>query len=329
MARKHHQVDFFNLGPATTAAGRALLVLLLLLSPRLSSSCICTVPSDPLGAANSIDEAAVAAAAEVTVALGRDTEGGFGNFRFCASFCVPPHVAFFPAAYAPSAARASPAASDPFYFALGLECGDVALQALTAAAEGGAEKRLPLSVVTSALLEAFTAALVPLEGHAKAAALRPGAGPARAVAYGGIDASLNPGLAEACSVGSAFEVALGGKPFGSSGTLAVAAAVTAALKALPVKLTGYSGLMLPPLEDAALARTPGRAYGVTDLLSYSAVCGVGLDTVPLPGATEACDLEALLLDVASLACKWNKPVRLLGACCFKARVWVLALSSFE
>lgn len=266
---------------------------------------MCTSSSDPLGAANAIDEAAVAAAAEATVALGRETEGGFGNFRFCASFCVPPHVAFFPAAYAPSAARQAPAASDPLYFALGLECGDVALQAIAAAAEGGAAgQRLPLRVVTSALLDAFTAALVPLEGHAKAAA----AAYRGLLGYGGIDASLNPGLAEGSSVGAAFEVALGGKPFGSSGTLAVAAAVTAALKALPVQLTGYSGLMLPPLEDACLAQS-GRAYGVTDLLNYSAVCGVGLDTVPLPGATRASDVEALLLDVAALACKWSKPVR--------------------
>jgi len=312
-------VDFFNLGPALTAKGRALLLPLLLLSPRLSSSCMCTSPSsDSSFATNIVDEAAVASAAEVTVALGRETEGGFGNFRFCASFCMPPHVAFFPAAHAPSVAQNAPEASDPIYFALGLECGDLAQIAMaTAVASEGAVagQRLPQRVVTSALSETFTAALVPLEGHAKAAAtaLNPVEGSPRPVAYRGSDASLNPGLAEDYSVGSAFETALGGKSFGNSGTLAMAAAVTAALKALPVSLTGYSGLMLPPLEDSCLARTP-RAYGVTDLLSYSSVCGVGLDTVPLPGDTSAQEIEALLHDVAALACKWNKPVRVIFAC---------------
>lgn len=256
---------------------------------------MCTSPSsDSSLTTNIVDEAAVASAAEVTVTLGRETDGGFGNFRFCASFCMPPHVAFFPAAHAPSVTQRAPGASDPIYFALGLECGDLAQQAMAAAvASKGvvAGQRLRTQAVTSALTSTFTAALVPLEAHAKAAAaaLHPVAGSPRPVAYCGIDASLNPGLAEDYSVASAFETALGGK-------------------ALPVSLTGYSGLMLPPLEDTCLARTP-RAYGVTDLLSYSSVCGVGLDTVPLPGATSAQEIEALLHDVAALACKWNKPVR--------------------
>ena len=40
-------VDFFNLGPATTAAGRALLVPLLKLSPRLTATCVCASNTPP------------------------------------------------------------------------------------------------------------------------------------------------------------------------------------------------------------------------------------------------------------------------------------------
>ena len=51
--------------------------------------------------------------------------------------------------------------------------------------------------------------------------------------------------------------------FASSGTLAVAAVLTVALKCLPVRLCGYSGLMLPPLEDTN-AR-PTSSAGASDL----------------------------------------------------------------
>mmetsp|Transcript_57889 Transcript_57889/g.131186 ORF Transcript_57889/g.131186 Transcript_57889/m.131186 type:complete len:406 (+) Transcript_57889:130-1347(+) len=345
-------IDFFNLGPATTAGGRSLLLPLLLLSPRLSASCACASPE--MG----VDELAIVDASEVTVGLGQNTEGGFGNFRFCASFCVPPHVPFFPAGYAPSANSARDESSRfEMSFALGLECGDVALAALAAAAavqnQGQDSKtpkeRLPLSGITKALTDAFDAQLVPLEAAAKLAAERCSghavdSADAQRICYMGIDTSLNPGLDPSFSVGAAFEAALGeGRVFGSAGTLAVASAITKALKSLSVSKVGYSGLMLPPLEDSTLAKrqikgsdggkfkaqegevaepsskrkkhvmTSRRAgtkpsYGIVDLLSYSSVCGVGLDTVPIPGDTPAEKVASLMLDVAALSAKWAKPL---------------------
>jgi hypothetical protein len=47
---------------------------------------------------------------------------------------------------------------------------------------------------------------------------------------------------------------------------------------------------------------------VTVLLLYSAVCGTGLDTVPLPGDVSADQLAALLLDLAALSCRLEKPL---------------------
>jgi hypothetical protein len=49
-------------------------------------------------------------------------------------------------------------------------------------------------------------------------------------------------------------------------------------------------------------------YTLDSLLLYSAVCGTGLDTVPLPGDIEPSDLAAILLDVAALALRLNKPL---------------------
>jgi hypothetical protein len=43
-------------------------------------------------------------------------------------------------------------------------------------------------------------------------------------------------------------------------------------------------------------------------LLYSAVCGTGLDTVPLPGNTTAEELVPLLLDLSALALRLDKPL---------------------
>ena len=50
------------------------------------------------------------------------------------------------------------------------------------------------------------------------------------------------------------------------------------------------------------------AVSMDALLAYSAVCGTGLDTIPLPGDITAEQLRRILSDVASLAWKWNKPL---------------------
>jgi len=66
--------------------------------------------------------------------------------------------------------------------------------------------------------------------------------------------------------------------------------------------------MLPVLEDAVLAARAGETYTVHDLLLYSTVCGTGLDTIPLPGDISERALTGLLLDVAALAVRLDKPL---------------------
>ena len=53
-----------------------------------------------------------------------------------------------------------------------------------------------------------------------------------------------------------------------------------------IRLVGYSGLMLPVMEDVILAERAAQqppSFSLRDLLTFSSVCGVGLDTVPVPG----------------------------------------------
>ena len=104
--------------------------------------------------------------------------------------------------------------------------------------------------------------------------------------------------------------------FSGLGTLAAAAALTIAIQLLPgIKLTGYCGIMLPLCEDQQLAqlvkKPPGskhRKLEISDLLSISSVCGVGIDTIPLAEDVSEDKLTSLLLDMAGLASRWNKPL---------------------
>jgi hypothetical protein len=67
--------------------------------------------------------------------------------------------------------------------------------------------------------------------------------------------------------------------------------------------------MLPLLEDTVLAaRAAEGRLRVSELLQWSAVCGTGLDTVPLPGDVSEESLTALLFDVAALAVRSRKPL---------------------
>lgn len=102
---------------------------------------------------------------------------------------------------------------------------------------------------------------------------------------------------------------------GSFGTLAAVSTVTAGIKALaisqdrPIKLTGYSGLMLPVMEDVVLAQRAAEGrFGVRDLLMFSSVCGVGIDTVPVPGNSSPEALAGVYMETAALAFRLNKPL---------------------
>jgi len=124
--------------------------------------------------------------------------------------------------------------------------------------------------------------------------------------YVGID--LCPAPLKDVSIGAAIKELIA-QPFGSSGTLTAAATITSAIKDVRVKQTGYNGLMLPILEDSRLAQRWSEGHvSIEGLLSYSAVCGTGLDTVPLPGDVSVEQLDTIIGDMATLAFKWHKPL---------------------
>ena len=124
--------------------------------------------------------------------------------------------------------------------------------------------------------------------------------------YVGIDLSPAPSLD--ASIGAPIEK-ITGQPFGAPTTLAACAAITQALQSVTLTSCGYSGLMLPLLEDRVLAQRAAESrFGVQDLLFYSSVCGTGLDVIPLPGDSDPEDLARLILDMATLATRLGKPL---------------------
>jgi uncharacterized protein (UPF0210 family) len=226
---------------------------------------------------------AVRAAAGVMKYLEDHTAHSQGNFNFTAAALVPPGTPFYPASYAGAGSH---------QFAIGLESANVVAEALGSVRDPeGAEKMI----------------IVALEPHAHAIeAVAQQVAKETGWNYLGID--LSPAPLKEVSIGAAIERYTGAR-VGSSGTLAAAALITRALREINVTRTGYSGLMLPVLEDSVLAqRWSEGALPIDALLAYSSVCGTGLDVVPLPGEVSQEQLARIIGDVASLAVKLHKPL---------------------
>jgi uncharacterized protein (UPF0210 family) len=225
---------------------------------------------------------AVGAAARVMKKL-EETEHSQGNFRFAAIAMVPPLTPFFPAAYHTGFGH---------QFAIALESANVVAAAFKDAAD--------LATAKQRLTDLLASSAFDIEHHAGRIDQETGWG------YMGID--LSPAPSGDVSIGAAIEN-LTTQPVGMSGTMTAAATITAAIKDVKVKQTGYTGLMLPILEDTRLAQRWSEGHiSIDALLSYSAVCGTGLDTIPLPGDISAEQLSLIIGDMASLAFKWHKPL---------------------
>ena len=223
-----------------------------------------------------------AGAVQRTAALSGD---GFANLYLAALANVPPGAPFFPAAYH---------RGGDLTFAIATESANLAVEAVTSATS--------LAGAREALIHAVEVNAERIASIARRVAGR------FDVAFGGIDFSLAPYPEEMRSVGRALEQ-LGVPAFGGQGSLAAAAFLTDALDRADFKRAGFCGLMLPVLEDSILAlRARDGLLRLTDLLTFSAVCGTGLDTIPLPGDITQQEIAAILLDVAVLSLRLNKPL---------------------
>lgn len=255
---------------------------------QLAARAVSTLPNIETSAIIADDDGihwkAIHATAEFVRYVTEHSPHSQGNFNFTATAMLKPYGPFFPSSYHTGQGG---------QFAIGFEGANLVRDVF-------AKNRMKADAALKDLVAALTQHMTVADEVGRKVAGETG------WTYMGVDPTPAP-LADV-SIGAAIEAFTGAK-FGSSGTLTAARIITTAVKAVQVKQVGYAGLMVPVMEDKLLAqRWAEGTYNVDSLLAYSAVCGTGLDTVPLPGDISVEQMERIFGDVASLAVKWNKPL---------------------
>ncbi|KAK3234833.1 hypothetical protein CYMTET_54930 [Cymbomonas tetramitiformis] len=288
----------FSIGAATNLQELRLVPELIKFAGDLANCCI----NIPCSEDNIVDLELVTAAAEVCETLGRETPRGEGNFNWTINFNGPKLCPYFPAGCNTRENGES--------FVLGLEYPDLLVSVLEGLVpEGGS------SIVSSPATRgndwamASTAIKTEIERHVSVlATLANKASESSGRSFAGIDSSPAPSK----SVQSMCRVIelLGVEHFGASGTTEACAFLTRIFKSVDgAPLVGFSGLMFACLEDEGLAKAAQAGhYDIRALLTYSAVCGIGLDTVPIPGNTSTQKIAQLACDCGTLAFRLNKPL---------------------
>ncbi len=282
-------LSFCSLGTAQAARPSFPLERIDLIADLLSSTSALNATVQLATSEHSLRAAAALPIARVIHRLAQETGEGFGNFRFAMLACVAAGCPFFPSAYH----------AGPSSLSIGIQGANVVTEVLQTHVQ---DELMPVDLLQAsewvrvALIEQAT----PIVALGRALAHEHG------LLFGGID--LSPAPLGEHSIATAIELCGYGK-IGAPGTLAVVAALTFALKNTTLPTCGYCGLMLPVLEDAILGqRWSEGLLSAHQLLLYSAVCGTGLDTLPFPGDIAPELIAHLLLDVATLALRLNKPL---------------------
>ena len=242
------------------------------------------------------DELAIQQMAQMTHDLARTVPGGVGNLRVAALAQVPAGSPFFPASWHDGGAP---------WLAIGPEAAALAWNAtreLATIPVQHPERPRAVAAALQTLARDITRYDALFAEHAAPICA------AHGITYAGCDWSLAPHPHPQRSIGSAIE-ALSGVPFGAWGTLSAVRALTATIRGCAVTQLGFSGIMLPVVEDAGLAQRAleGR-YTLRDLLAFSTVCGTGLDTIPLAADVSVVDLAGMYREVASVATALKKPL---------------------
>ena len=278
------------------------------------ANCCINIPIDDN---NVVDADLIYHSAQVVKELGETTERGEGNFNFTINFNGPVLCPYFPAGFNTKEQGKS--------FVIGLEYPNLLVNILQNIANTNTshkEHSSPTSIVSNAstrsqdFKNATHLMKTGIEQHLSVIVkkCRRAEGLKDATfRFAGVDSSPAPSksISSMCKV-----IELLGVPyFGASGTTEACAMLTRVFKSVdqsstnPVPLVGFSGLMFAALEDQGLADAAAKGcYDIRNLLTYSAVCGIGLDTVPIPFDTSIEDIARLTADVGTMAYRLSKPL---------------------
>lgn len=287
--------DFINIGCVRSSKNLKEVAKVLEKYPTLS----CSVKFD-----DALDRNKAETCAEIIKEIGNSS--ALGNFNFCVSSVMKPFCPFYPASYSESIQTCRTIGYQGF--SIGLESGGILSDAVE---RFSAQDNNTVDKFRLILLEAYSECVIEviecienLEG------------------FIGIDCSLNPclSLPPEKSLGSCLnfltKLVTGDETaeFGGIGSQSLCFLITHTIQQLSkslvnrIRTVGYNGIMLAVLEDVGLASMPEDSLTISKLVQYSSVCGVGLDTVPVPLEFDTKELALILMDMASISQKWQKPL---------------------
>lgn len=278
----------FAIGEAKSAKELALLPELIADFGDLCNTCV-NVALDEQGI---LDNECILNAASAVQKIAKITPRGEGNFNFTVNFNCQPFIPYFPASYHDS--------DLPNSFVIGLETPDLLVEVLQHLKKDKHQAffKVAYEKMHEALqyhVDEVLAAIqqAKLSGNFK---------------FAGIDSSAAPSK-NCASMATVYEL-LGVRYFGAAGTVEASSLLTKVFKSIKnVPLVGFSGLMLAVTEDLGLAKgTELEQFDIRALLTYSAVCGIGLDTVPIAGNTSLEKIAELMRDTGTMAFRLNKPL---------------------
>lgn len=282
----------FAVGEARNAQEVALLPQLIAAYGDLCNACV-NIDLDEHGF---LQTGLLAHSVQAIQQIARTTPRGEGNFNFTVNFNCAPGIPYFPASYHRGQHHGA--------LVLGLETPDL----MVAELQELQQQRLQLDHAAWFTL-AFERLSQTLNEHATAIQrCADGVKLAEGWHIAGMDTSAAPSKSCASMV-DVYQL-LGVPCFGASGTVEASALLTRVFKSVNgVTQIGFSGLMLAVTEDQGLAQASlNDEFDIRALLTYSSVCGIGLDTVPVPGDSSAEQIAAVMRDTGTMAFRLNKPL---------------------
>ena len=278
----------FAIGAARNKEEIALLPELIAAYGDLCNACV-NVPLDENGV---LDNELIEQSVYAVQKIANITPRGEGNFNFTVNFNCKPFIPYFPAGYHLSHL--------PNSFVIGLETPDLLVEVL---------KSVPKSPHNQFYADCYQVMSQALQYHVdEILDMLSAVKLSGAFEFAGIDSSAAPSK-NCASMTKVYEL-MGLPYFGAAGSVEVSALLTKVFKSIQgVPLVGFSGLMLAVTEDLGLAEgTQKHYFDIRALLTYSAVCGIGLDTVPVAGNAKAESIAAIMRDTGTMAFRLNKPL---------------------
>lgn len=279
----------FAIGEAKTDNEIEMIPTLIKMFGDICNICV-NVPVDKLGFP---DNNLTLKCAKVVKEISEITVNAEGNFNFTINYNCKPNIPYFPASYHRSL--------DEDCFALGFESPDLLVETLKSLEKSGNHNedwQKAFEVMKNSLQYHVNKSLEIVKNNNHKYKTK----------FIGIDSSAAP--SKNCSSMVDVYKLLGVEYFGAAGCIEASAMLTKVFKSIEgCDLIGFSGLMLAVIEDEGLAQaTKKNQFDIRALLTYSSVCGIGLDTVPIEGDSSVEKIADICRDTGMMAFKLNKPL---------------------